>query len=159
MYYQEQMESLYLGEERRRRSRSCVQDADAESDEAAISFSSPKSPEDSDLFGMDDDSSPSSRKGLSKHYKGKSQSFTSLSDAKTLEDLAKPENPFNAKLKQRRERRIPGASCGGDAERNRGGRDGMSTGNDRPPRLPGHRPPLRAQTLSAAPLSALLTQT
>ena len=30
------------------------------------------------------------RKGLSKYYQGKAQSFTSLSDAKSLEDLVKP---------------------------------------------------------------------
>lgn len=39
------------------------------------------------------------KRGLSKHYNGKSQSFTSLSNVSTLEDLAKPENPFNKKLK------------------------------------------------------------
>ncbi|XP_057809285.1 protein OXIDATIVE STRESS 3-like [Salvia miltiorrhiza] len=39
------------------------------------------------------------KRGLSKHYNGKSQSFTSLSDVKSLEDLAKQENPFNKKLK------------------------------------------------------------
>ncbi|KAL0744786.1 hypothetical protein Bca101_101184 [Brassica carinata] len=79
------MESLVLGEERRRGN--CVRDAD-------------------DGFNSPDDSvrrsSSSLRRGLSKHYKGKSQSFTSLSEALTVEDLAKPENPFNVKLKQRR---------------------------------------------------------
>lgn len=39
------------------------------------------------------------RRGLSKHYNGKSQSFTSLSNVRCLEDLAKPENPYNKKLK------------------------------------------------------------
>lgn len=39
------------------------------------------------------------RKGLSKHFEGKSQSFTSLSKVTCLEDLAKPENPFNKKMK------------------------------------------------------------
>ncbi|XP_010270792.1 PREDICTED: uncharacterized protein LOC104607004 [Nelumbo nucifera] len=34
------------------------------------------------------------KRGLSKHFQGKSQSFTSLSDVKCLEDLAKPENPY-----------------------------------------------------------------
>lgn len=32
------------------------------------------------------------RRGLSKHFQGKSQSFTSLSDVRCLGDLAKPEN-------------------------------------------------------------------
>ncbi|KAM3394321.1 hypothetical protein CQW23_09486 [Capsicum baccatum] len=39
------------------------------------------------------------KRGLSKHYNGKSQSFTSLSNVRSLEDLAKPENPYNKKLK------------------------------------------------------------
>lgn len=99
------------------------------------------------------------RRGLSKHYKGKSQSFTSLSEALTVEDLAKPENPFNAKLKQRREnlhcRRFSGP--GGASERNLGGQDDFLAGNDRPPRLSGNRPP-RAQTLSAAHISSLVTR-
>ncbi|XP_019182943.1 PREDICTED: uncharacterized protein LOC109177907 [Ipomoea nil] len=39
------------------------------------------------------------KRGLSRHYNGKSQSFTSLSNVRSLEDLAKPENPYNKKLK------------------------------------------------------------
>ncbi|KAL8532254.1 hypothetical protein ACS0TY_008745 [Phlomoides rotata] len=39
------------------------------------------------------------KKGLSKHYNGKSQSFTSLSNVKCVEDLVKQENPFKKKLK------------------------------------------------------------
>lgn len=39
------------------------------------------------------------KRGLSKHYNGKSQSFTSLANVRSLEDLAKPENPYNKKLK------------------------------------------------------------
>ncbi|KAI5683817.1 hypothetical protein M9H77_05045 [Catharanthus roseus] len=39
------------------------------------------------------------KRGLSKHYNGKSQSFTSLSNVRSLEDLAKPENPYKKKLK------------------------------------------------------------
>ncbi|KAJ7960020.1 Oxidative stress 3 [Quillaja saponaria] len=39
------------------------------------------------------------KRGLSKHYQGKSQSFTSLANVRSLEDLAKPENPYNKKLK------------------------------------------------------------
>ena len=39
------------------------------------------------------------RRGLSQHFHGKSQSFTSLSNVRCLEDLAKPENPYNKKLK------------------------------------------------------------
>lgn len=40
-----------------------------------------------------------SKRGLSKHFQGKSQSFTSLSKVLCLEDLAKPENPYNKKMK------------------------------------------------------------
>lgn len=39
------------------------------------------------------------KRGLSKHYEGKSQSFTSLSSVKSLEDLIKTENPSNKKIK------------------------------------------------------------
>ncbi|KAJ4892783.1 Uncharacterized protein Rs2_19577 [Raphanus sativus] len=148
MHYQEQMESLMLGEERKRGN--CVRDADAEADEGF------NSPDDSDRR-----SSSSLRRGLSKHYKGKSQSFTSLSEALTVEDLAKPENPLNIKLKQRRGnthcRRLSG--CGGASEQSLGGHDACHSGNGRPPRLSGNRPPPRAQTLSAAHISALLTRT
>ncbi|KAK2449967.1 hypothetical protein P8452_13626 [Trifolium repens] len=38
-------------------------------------------------------------RGLSKFYQGKSQSFTSLTNVKSLEDFAKPESPYNKKLK------------------------------------------------------------
>ncbi|KAL0720021.1 hypothetical protein Bca4012_069345 [Brassica carinata] len=151
MHYQEQMESLMLGEERSR-------GADADADEGFNSPSSfPNSPDDSDRR-----SSSSSRRGLSKHYRGKSQSFTSLSAALTVEDLAKPEHPLNAKLKQRRDqnshcRRLSG--CGGASERNLAGHDAFFAGNDRQPRLSGNRLPPRAQTLSAAHISALLTRT
>ncbi|XXG87306.1 hypothetical protein AAC387_Pa11g2023 [Persea americana] len=39
------------------------------------------------------------KRGLSKHFQGRSQSFTSLSNVRCLEDLAKPENPWRKKLK------------------------------------------------------------
>ncbi|XAR73621.1 hypothetical protein NMG60_11007656 [Bertholletia excelsa] len=39
------------------------------------------------------------KRGLSKFFHGKSQSFTTLSNVRSLEDLAKPENPYNKKLK------------------------------------------------------------
>ncbi|GAA0158459.1 hypothetical protein LIER_15477 [Lithospermum erythrorhizon] len=39
------------------------------------------------------------KRGLSKHYNGKSQSFTSLANVSSVEDLVKPENPFNKRLK------------------------------------------------------------
>lgn len=42
------------------------------------------------------------RRGISKFYSGKSKSFTSLADASsvsTVEDLAKPVNPYNKKRK------------------------------------------------------------
>ncbi|KAF3790051.1 hypothetical protein EJ110_NYTH17392 [Nymphaea thermarum] len=42
------------------------------------------------------------KRGLSRHYDGKSQSFTSLADVKCLADLAKPENPYNKRLKSSR---------------------------------------------------------
>ncbi|XP_020080302.1 uncharacterized protein LOC109703961 [Ananas comosus] len=39
------------------------------------------------------------KRGLSKHFQGKSQSFTSLSNVKSLEDLVKLERPCKKKLK------------------------------------------------------------
>lgn len=39
------------------------------------------------------------KRGLSKYYQGKAQSFTSLAKVSSLEDLVKPENPYNKKLK------------------------------------------------------------
>lgn len=39
------------------------------------------------------------RRGLSKYYQGKSQSFTSLSRAMSIEDLAKKETPYRKKMK------------------------------------------------------------
>ncbi|XP_047337178.1 uncharacterized serine-rich protein C215.13-like [Impatiens glandulifera] len=42
------------------------------------------------------------KKGLSKHYQGKSQSFISMAKVSCLEDLIKQENPYNKKLKSSR---------------------------------------------------------
>ncbi|XP_010940277.1 protein OXIDATIVE STRESS 3 [Elaeis guineensis] len=42
------------------------------------------------------------KRGVSKFYNGKSQSFTSLSNVRSLEDLAKPERPCRKKLKSSR---------------------------------------------------------
>ncbi|KAI4307719.1 hypothetical protein L6164_030876 [Bauhinia variegata] len=39
------------------------------------------------------------KRGLSRHYQGKSQSFTSWANVRSVEDLAKPENPLNKRLK------------------------------------------------------------
>lgn len=39
------------------------------------------------------------KRGLSKFYGGKSQSFSSLADVKCLDDLAKPDNPYRKKMK------------------------------------------------------------
>ena len=47
---------------------------------------------------------------MSKFYDGKSQSFTSLSNVRNLEDLAKPERPCRKKLKSSK-------STGGDLDR------------------------------------------
>ncbi|PKU62240.1 uncharacterized protein LOC110095060 [Dendrobium catenatum] len=39
------------------------------------------------------------KRGLSKHFQGKSQSFSSLCNVRNLEDLAKPDRPYKKKLK------------------------------------------------------------
>lgn len=76
---------------------------DAFDDENSSSGSSPSSGDDHRSTALGDMSDllhqlPSKR-GLSKHFQGKSQSFTSLAKVMCLEDLAKPENPYNKKLK------------------------------------------------------------
>ncbi|KAJ4811732.1 oxidative stress 3 [Rhynchospora pubera] len=39
------------------------------------------------------------KRGLSKFFEGKSQSFTSLTNARNLEDLVKPERPYSKRMK------------------------------------------------------------
>ncbi|KAH7682019.1 hypothetical protein IHE45_05G095700 [Dioscorea alata] len=39
------------------------------------------------------------KKGLSKYYEGKSQSYTSLSNVRCLEDLAKKESPYRRRMR------------------------------------------------------------
>lgn len=52
------------------------------------------------LFGMSDlISDLPIKRSLSKFFEGKSQSFTSLSNALNIEDLVKPERPYNKRLK------------------------------------------------------------
>ncbi|KAJ6809712.1 uncharacterized protein M6B38_162795 [Iris pallida] len=51
------------------------------------------------------------KRGLSKHFEGKSQSFTSLSSVKSLEDLVKPERPLLL-FRSRNRQLKPSKSCG-----------------------------------------------
>lgn len=39
------------------------------------------------------------RKGLSRYYEGKSQSFACMSEVRCLEDLRKKDNPYKQKIK------------------------------------------------------------
>lgn len=64
-----------------------------------------------DDFSSLEDSLPS-KKGLSRFYTGKSQSFSCLADVVSVKDLAKPENPYNV-----RKRKISG--CSGNLDRPR----------------------------------------
>lgn len=50
------------------------------------------------------------RKGLSRHYEGKSRSFTSLGSVRSLEDVVKPEKAYSKKLKSCR-RSYGGGLC------------------------------------------------
>lgn len=79
---------------------SLVSSDDESDDEESNSSSPPQTSVEHALGDMSDliQQLPSKR-GLSKHFQGKSQSFTSLSKVMCLEDLAKPENPFNKKMK------------------------------------------------------------
>ncbi|PIA64590.1 hypothetical protein AQUCO_00100221v1 [Aquilegia coerulea] len=54
------------------------------------------------------------KRGLSMHFQGKSQSFTSLSQVRSVEDLVKRENPYKKRMK----------SC-----KSYGGLDGNNTNN------------------------------
>ncbi|THU49728.1 hypothetical protein C4D60_Mb06t12600 [Musa balbisiana] len=47
---------------------------------------------------MDEEEELESMRGLSKHFNGKSQSFTSLDNVRCLEDLVKPERPCKRRL-------------------------------------------------------------
>ncbi|KAL9232132.1 hypothetical protein vseg_007273 [Gypsophila vaccaria] len=70
-------------------------------DEASSSWSSsPRSSDNEPLYGLSKlmDQLPIKR-GLSKYYQGKSQSFTSLARVTSLEDLAKKETSYQRRLK------------------------------------------------------------
>lgn len=80
-------------------------DESSDSDSSLISFSSAASDDIDDSFSSTSSDGPlyemdslranlPFKRGLSKFFAGKSQSFTSLSDVKCLNDLAKPENPY-----------------------------------------------------------------
>lgn len=78
-------------------------ESDSFEDVTSPAFSSPSS---ADQFGNEPLSDMSSlfqqlpiKRGLSKYYQGKAQSFTSLAKVSSLEDLVKPENPYNKKMK------------------------------------------------------------
>ncbi|KAL9244602.1 hypothetical protein vseg_018364 [Gypsophila vaccaria] len=66
----------------------------------ASSTSSSSSPSPSPLYGLSElmDQLPI-KQGLSKFYKGKSQSFTTLARVTSIEDLAKKETPYQRRLK------------------------------------------------------------
>ncbi|BAT81317.1 hypothetical protein LR48_Vigan07g080700 [Vigna angularis] len=51
------------------------------------------------------------KRGLSKYYQGKAESFTSLEKVRSLEDLVKPENPYNKKLKSCRSNGVVMGEC------------------------------------------------
>lgn len=68
--------------------------------EDANSFSSSSSSSNGPLYQLSDLMAQLPlKRGLSKYYQGKSQSFTSLANVESLEDLAKKENPCKKKIK------------------------------------------------------------
>ncbi|KAJ8444483.1 hypothetical protein Cgig2_024047 [Carnegiea gigantea] len=68
--------------------------------EDATSFSSSSSSSNGPLYQLSDLMAQLPlKRGLSKYYQGKSQSFTSLANVESLEDLAKKENPCKKKIK------------------------------------------------------------
>ncbi|KAL8102491.1 uncharacterized protein LOC141678616 [Apium graveolens] len=74
--------------------------SDIEEDDDATSSSTSTSSISGPLYELSElmDHLPIKR-GLSNFFKGKSQSFTSLASVKSLEDLAKKENPYKKKVK------------------------------------------------------------
>ncbi|KAK1377668.1 Oxidative stress [Heracleum sosnowskyi] len=75
--------------------------SDIEEDDDATSSSTSTSSLSGPLYELSElmDHLPVKR-GLSKFFKGKSQSFTSLASVKSLEDLAKKENPYKKRVKR-----------------------------------------------------------
>ncbi|KAK9942650.1 hypothetical protein M0R45_008304 [Rubus argutus] len=49
---------------------------------------------------------PQNRRGLSRYYSGKAQSFTCMADVRCLEDLKKPEHPDAKKRKKHTEKKF-----------------------------------------------------
>ncbi|MQM04277.1 hypothetical protein Taro_037068 [Colocasia esculenta] len=99
------------------------------------------------------------KRGLSKHFQGKSQSFTSLSSVRCLEDLAKPDRPYKKKLKpcksygggldaHTHKPCSPRACCSRAISKkpSRGARQGF-LGSSRPPVPPNRSGNFSAQTL------------
>lgn len=85
-------------------------DESSDSDSSLLSFSSSASDDIEDSFSSTSSDGPlyemdslrahlPFKRGLSNYFTGKSQSFTSLSDVKCLNDLVKPENPYRKKMK------------------------------------------------------------
>ncbi|XP_043710942.1 suppressor protein SRP40-like [Telopea speciosissima] len=82
-------------------SSSSLSDSTEDASSSTTYSSSPPQPSNNEpLFELSDlmDQLPIKR-GLSKHYQGKSQSFTSLSSVRCLDDLAKREAPCRKKMK------------------------------------------------------------
>ncbi|CAL0334792.1 unnamed protein product [Lupinus luteus] len=79
------------------------------------SFSSSSSHDEVDVDPLSDMSSLLEhlpiKRGLSNFYQGKSQSFTSLASVGSLEDLIKPENPYNKRLKSCRSYGVALSEC------------------------------------------------
>ncbi|KAI3959077.1 hypothetical protein MKX01_023753 [Papaver californicum] len=53
---------------------------------------------------------PQNRRGLSRYYSGKSQSFTCLSDVQSIEDLKKQQAPDQAKKRKKNSSKQGGSS-------------------------------------------------
>ncbi|XXG51413.1 hypothetical protein AAC387_Pa02g5189 [Persea americana] len=86
------------------RNSDCSSSSRSDSEEESEVQSSYKGPGPLDTMDSLEDSLPISislRRGISKFYRGKSKSFTSLADvvASSAEDLGKPDNPYNRKRK------------------------------------------------------------
>ncbi|XP_050215699.1 protein OXIDATIVE STRESS 3-like [Mercurialis annua] len=99
-------ESNYMGEDSTNSVGSCSSFSstdlveDASSSSSASSPSSSSQANDGPLYELSELMAQLPiKRGLSKFYKGKSQSYTSLASVKSIEDLAKKVNPYNNRSK------------------------------------------------------------
>lgn len=95
-------DSESIGEDSGNNSAASSSSSDLAEDASSSPTSSPSStsPSDGPLYELSELTNQLPiKRGLSEHYQGKSQSFTSLANVKSLEDLAKKVSPYGQRMK------------------------------------------------------------